>query len=141
MISAMLKRVNTNIHVIMNSIIIWKTNAEVKIIRLGVFLWHGVLTLQWKTLLVLSMATNRGRTQTAKALSFLLTKMPNWWWPHQEKGLENAHHTYDVRQKKNSYIYIYTTRIKLLLDAGLLSVFQHNADNDFIIVWFCITMK
>ena len=41
--------------------------------------------------------------------------------------------TFD-KKKIHIYIYIYTTRIKLLLDAGLLSVFQHNADNDFIIV-------
>ena len=30
--------------------------------------------------------------------------------------------------------YIYAPRIKLLLDAGLLSVFQHNADDDFVTV-------
>jgi hypothetical protein len=105
MISAMLNKDDANRHVIMNFMRIWKINAEVKIIHLGVFLWHGVLTLQWKTILVLSMATNRGRNQTAKALSFLLTKMPNWWWPHQEKGLENAQNNYDARQKK-MYIYI-----------------------------------
>ena len=39
---------------------------------------------------------------------------------------------YDVRQRKQEKKH--ATRIKLLLDAGSLSVFQHHADNDFIIV-------
>ena len=38
---------------------------------------------------------------------------------------------FDKTKKKKK---IDTTRIKLLLGAGLLSVFQHNADSDFIIV-------
>ena len=100
MISAMPKMENTNTHVIPNFMKIWKTNAGVKIILLGVGLWHGVLTSQWKTLLVLSMATIRDRNQTAKALPSFSNKKPNWWWPHLEYGLENALHTYDVWQNK-----------------------------------------
>jgi len=40
----------------------------------------------------------------------------------------NMHYDVQQREKKNA------TKIKLLLDAGSLSVFQHNANNDFIIV-------
>ena len=50
--------------------------------------------------------------------------------PNDEYGFENE---LVILMKKNMYIVI-AARIKLLLDAGLLSVFQHNADNDFIIV-------
>ena len=46
---------------------------------------------------------------------------------------------YDVRQRKKEKKH--TTMIKLLLDAGLLFVFQHYANNNFLIVWLYIATK
>ena len=73
------------------------------------------------------MATRRGRTTPAKR--------PDFRNMYQKAKLImnmdlNMH--YDVRQRKQEKKH--ATRIKLLLDAGSLSVFQHHADNDFIIV-------
>ena len=70
MISAMLNKDDTNIHVIMNSMRIWKINAEVKIILLGVGVWHGLLTLQWVTMQMLIMATIMARHTPVKAPDF-----------------------------------------------------------------------
>ena len=46
---------------------------------------------------------------------------------------------YDVRQRKKRKKH--ATMIKLLLDAGLLFVFQHYANNNFLTVWLYIATK
>ena len=51
--------------------------------------------------------------------------------PKNEYVIENEEKMYNVL----------ATRIKLLLDTGLLSVFQHHTDINFIIVWFFFAMK
>ena len=59
--------------------------------------------------------------------------------PNDESGFENDQpmkKLWTKKKKNNNNNIIFATRIKLLLDAGLLSVFQHHADNNFIIVWF-----
>ena len=68
----------------------------------------------------------------------------NWPLPKSQIDVDpitimdlNMH--YDVWQRKQEKKH--ASRIKLLLDAGSLCVFQHHADNDFIIVWFFIATK
>ena len=90
MISAMLHKDDTSIHVIMNFMRIWKINAEVKIILLGVGLWHGLLTLQWVTMQMPIMATSMASHTPVKAPDFSLTKKPNWCWPNHNYGFEYA---------------------------------------------------
>ena len=90
MISAMLHKDDTNIHVIMNFMRIWKINAEVKIILLGVGVWHGLLTLQWVTMQMPIMATSMASHTPVKAPNFSLTKKPNWCWPNHNYGFEYA---------------------------------------------------
>ena len=136
MISAMLNKDDTNIHVIMNFMRIWKINAEVKIILLGVGVWHGLLTLQWVTMQMPIMATSIARVWGVKALpDFSLPKKPNWCWPNHNYGFEYALWGTTERNKNMQQ------KIKLLLDAGSLSVCQHHANNDFIIVWLFIATK
>ena len=100
MISAMLHKDDTSIHVIMNFMRIWKINAEVKIILLGVGLWHGLLTLQWKTMQRLRVAMSRGRTTPAKAPDFSPTKKLNWCWLNHNYGFEHALWRTTEREKK-----------------------------------------
>ena len=76
----MVNKDDPNKHVIMNFMKIWKTNAEVKIILLGVGLRHGLLTLQWSTMQMLSMATIGDRNTPVKAPDFRSAKKPNWFW-------------------------------------------------------------
>lgn len=59
--------------------------------------------------------------------------------PNDEYGFENE---LVILMKKNMYIVI-AARIKLLLDAGLLSVFQHHIDNNFYncVILFCHEIK
>ena len=66
----------------------------------------------------------------------------NWPLPKSQIDVDpitimdlNMHYDLQQREKKNA------AKIKLLLDAGSLSVFQHHANNDFIIVWFFIATK
>ena len=135
MISAMLHKDDTSIHVIMNFMRIWKINAEVKIILLGVGLWHGLLTRQWITWRWLRVSTRLSRTPPAKPPDFRPTKKPNWCWPNHNYGFEYALWGTTERNKNMQQ------KIKLLLDAGSLSVCQHHANNDFIIVWLFIATK
>ena len=66
----------------------------------------------------------------------------NWPLPKSQIDVDpitimdlNMHYDLQQREKKNA------AKIKLLLDAGSLSVFQHHANNDSIIVWFFIATK
>ena len=67
------------------------------------------------------------RTTPAKAPDFSPTKSQIYVDPITIMDL-NMH--YDVQQREKNM----QQKIKLLLDAGSLCVFQHHADNDFIIV-------
>ena len=71
--------------------------------------------------------TRMDRTTPAKAPDFSPTKSQIYVDPITIMDL-NMHYDLQQREKKNA------AKIKLLLDAGSLSVFQHHANNDFIIV-------
>ena len=71
--------------------------------------------------------TRKDRTTPAKAPDFSPTKSQIYVDPITIMDL-NMH--YDVQQREKNM----QQKIKLLLDAGSLCVFQHHADNDFIIV-------
>ena len=73
--------------------------------------------------------TRMDRTTPAKAPDFSPTKSQIYVDPITIMDLKMH---YDVRQRKKEKKH--TTMIKLLLDAGLLFVFQHYANNNFLIV-------
>ena len=76
MISAMVNKDDPKKHAIKNFMKIWKTNAEVKIILLGVGLRHGLLTLHWSTMQMLRVAMIGDRKIPAKAPDFSSAKIP-----------------------------------------------------------------
>ena len=86
----------------------------------------------------LRVATSWGRTTPAKAPDFSPTKKPNWCWPNHEYGFEFA--LWCTTEKKGKK---HATKIKLLLHAGSLSVFQHHVNNDFknCMILYCNKIK
>ena len=71
--------------------------------------------------------TRMDRTTPAKAPDFSPTKSQIYVDPITIMDLNMR---YDIQQREKNM----QQKIKLLLDAGSLCVFQHHADNDFIIV-------